>query len=881
VLEDRLAPATFTVRNTNDSGADSLRQAIIDANTASGPDRIAFDGTVFNTPQTITLTSGELGISDDLTVQGPGANLLTVSGNNASRVFQVAPGVTVELKDAKLVSGRATQGGAIYSSGDLELDNVTLDSSSAIGTPGSRSVTGGPGLGGGIYVASGNVALSNSTLSNLVAQGGAARLFPDQSAGANGQGGAIYVASGSVSLSNSTLLNVSARGSAGTGTSGGGLRGGDGQGGAIYLGDGSVTLTNTTLANASAQGGEGGAGSAASGGGGGTGQGGGIFIASGTVTLTNATLSGDSAQGGDGGTANRGGNGGLGQGGGIFVAGGSAVLTNATLSGNSAQGGDGAIGRTTNGAPGGFSSGGLFNASTVTLINTIVAGNQAGGSATAADADVAGSVESQGNNLVGIADGSTGWVGADLTGTAATPLDAKLATLADNGGPTETMALLLGSKAINAGTTGAGVPAKDQRDQPRVGGVDIGAFECQGFVSAVSGSGQSAKVTTGFTNPLVVLVTDPLGTPKSGVGVTFTAPGSGASAALSGLPATTAADGKASVTATATTVAGSYFVSASLPFIPAARFALTNTPGDPASVAVVAGSGQSAAVATAFKDALVVVVKDAYGNPVPDVSVTFTAPPSGASATLAGSPATTGADGRASVTAKANATVGTYTVTAAAAGVANPASFTLTNVHAPPTVAVPAAQTAYEDVDLTFTGVNRITVGDPEGDRLTVTLAVGHGTLTVGTTTGLTVTGNGSRAVTLSGSIDLLNAALATLVYRGVLNFGGDDALTVTADDGRLSTSKSVAIHVKSAAEQAADLQARVAALQAAGVLNKGQANSLTVKLNLKGNNGDIGKVQAFLDEVQADLKAGLLTQSQADALLGPGNTLLLSVTRR
>src|SRR5262245_62490994 len=68
-LEDRLAPATFTVRNTNDSGADSLRQAIIDANAASGADTIAFDGTVFNTPQTITLTSGELDISDDVTMR--------------------------------------------------------------------------------------------------------------------------------------------------------------------------------------------------------------------------------------------------------------------------------------------------------------------------------------------------------------------------------------------------------------------------------------------------------------------------------------------------------------------------------------------------------------------------------------------------------------------------------------------------------------------------------------------------------------------------------------------------------------------------------------------------------------------------------------------
>ena len=72
-----------------------------------------------------------------------------------------------------------------------------------------------------------------------------------------------------------------------------------------------------------------------------------------------------------------------------------------------------------------------------------------------------------------------------------------------------------------------------------------------------------------------------------------------------------------------------------------------------------------------------------------------------------------------------------------------------------------------------------------------------------------------------------------------------------------------------------------MSAFQAAGVLNRGQANSLIVKLNLKGNHGDIGKVQAFLDEVADFLNAGILTQAQADALLGPGNILLLSVTRR
>src|SRR5262249_46252603 len=72
---------------------------------------------------------------------------------------------------------------------------------------------------------------------------------------------------------------------------------------------------------------------------------------------------------------------------------------------------------------------------------------------------------------------------------------------------------------------------------------------------------------------------------------------------------------------------------------------------------------------------------DKYQNPVPGVSVTFAAPHTGASATLSGSPATTDSSGLASVSATANATPGTYTVTASVSGVTTPASFTLTNAY--------------------------------------------------------------------------------------------------------------------------------------------------------------------------------------------------------
>jgi hypothetical protein len=108
-----------------------------------------------------------------------------------------------------------------------------------------------------------------------------------------------------------------------------------------------------------------------------------------------------------------------------------------------------------------------------------------------------------------------------------------------------------------------------------------------------------------------------------------------------------------------------------------ADFSLTNVTGAAGSIIVISGDGQSAAVNTAFGAPLVVEVRDGGSNPVAGVSVGFAAPGSGASATVIGAPATTGADGRASVLATANNTVGSYTVTASAGSLST--GFTLTN----------------------------------------------------------------------------------------------------------------------------------------------------------------------------------------------------------
>src|SRR5262249_36385284 len=164
VLEDRCTPSTFTVLNLLDSGAGSLRAAVAAANANPGADTIDFAVT-----GTIGLTSGQLGIIESLTINGPGASALTVSGNGASRVFGLYYNPTVSIADLTVANGwtSGTPGGGIYmAGGNLTLDHVAVSGNSA----GSDSY-GGQGAGGGLYVAGGTLALNNSTLSGNWAYG--------------------------------------------------------------------------------------------------------------------------------------------------------------------------------------------------------------------------------------------------------------------------------------------------------------------------------------------------------------------------------------------------------------------------------------------------------------------------------------------------------------------------------------------------------------------------------------------------------------------------------------------------------------------------------------------------------------------------------------
>ena len=105
------------------------------------------------------------------------------------------------------------------------------------------------------------------------------------------------------------------------------------------------------------------------------------------------------------------------------------------------------------------------------------------------------------------------------------------------------------------------------------------------------------------------------------------------------------------------------------------------------TISITSGNSQSTPVNTNFGLPLVVTVTDQYGYPMPGVTVTFAVPAKGASATLlSAATSTTDTNGQASVTIKANTTVGSYTVTASAAGVAKSVSFSLKNLDAPPSI---------------------------------------------------------------------------------------------------------------------------------------------------------------------------------------------------
>jgi hypothetical protein len=270
-------------------------------------------------------------------------------------------------------------------------------------------------------------------------------------------------------------------------------------------------------------------------------------IEGGEITLTNCTISGNTVLGSRMSS----------DGGGVLNAvGAEAKLMNCTVTGNTAQ----------------SNGGGLFNDGNALLTNTIVAGNDGG--------DIARPCLGR-RNLIG--DGSGFRRSTDnLLGTPSHPIDPLLGPLGDYGGLTPTFPLLPGSPAIGGGTA-SNAPAVDQRGEPRVGRVDIGAFQSQGFtLTPVAGSTpQLTAAGSPFANPLAVMVTaDNSVEPVNGGVVSFFAnPNNGASPALSS-PVATIAGGQAAVNATANATPGRYSVTAST-FAGLTSFALTSRAAPP------------------------------------------------------------------------------------------------------------------------------------------------------------------------------------------------------------------------------------------------------------------------------------------------------------
>ena len=453
IINNSTVSSNHVTSNTNDGGGGIFNNGgtvtITDstlsdnsADNAPSTNPTVQGGAIYNAGGTLTITNSTLSHN---TVQGG-------SNNYGGGVY--SSGGTLNFTNSTFsvnlaLNGLNNQGGGIYmTGGSISITSSTLSDNSATGNAFTN-------YGGGIYKSGGSLTMTGSTLhKNTVGSGNGIQNF----------GAGIYTTGGTSAIANSTLSGNFALGPLFSSNLGGG----------IYTGD-TLTVTNSTLSGNSVNGS--GAGSA---------NGGGIYNAiAGQLTLINSTLSGNFVSGSSNGN----------NGGGIYSDAGSLTVTNSTLSANSVSGSGSFLN----------DGGGIYNAgaSTANIRNTIIAGNTAPtnppGIPQSAQ-DVFGSFNSQGHNLIGKVNGANGFSNGnngDQVGLSAAPKDPMLGPLASNGGPTQTMALLSGSSAIDAGdgcvfdnscspslgfaiTTdqrGMGFSRKVDGNSDGTAAVDIGAYE--------------------------------------------------------------------------------------------------------------------------------------------------------------------------------------------------------------------------------------------------------------------------------------------------------------------------------------------------------------------------------------------------------------------
>jgi len=476
--------ATFSVTNANDAGAGSLRQAIVDANTNPGADTITFNAALSGS--TITLTAGEMLVSDSVDIQGLGSANLTVDANEASRVFYVynpsPTPIDVTISGLTLTNGLsvvasdppASAGGAIRVIGEnLALDDVDITNSTAGGAGGGVAFFGIDST-SGYNPVSAVLSIQNSVISGNAANYVDLGVPVDQ----GGCGGGVYAGGVyNVSLDNVTLANNSAR------CDGGGLM-------ATYFQDGGVVTIQSSVITGNQSGvGDGGGGNGA-----------GVALVqyesnAGTASIRDTTISGNTAAGFGGGVAmgylsdltiqrtTISGND-AGDGGGVIVGFGYATIENSTIAENTTSGWGGGVyayyaditvkETTVSGNSAEQDGPGIYayDASPVTIVDSIVANNGPGADLvddTDSFFDVSYSlIENEG--VAQINDNGGNIFGVD-------PL---LGALQNNGGPTFTMKPASASQAVNAGDPGfTPPPSTDQRGFARVAGsaIDMGAVE--------------------------------------------------------------------------------------------------------------------------------------------------------------------------------------------------------------------------------------------------------------------------------------------------------------------------------------------------------------------------------------------------------------------
>jgi RHS repeat-associated protein len=500
----------------------------------------ACDGVIYK-PYTLPVV-----ITTNTVIDGTGHHIVLDGWSGwGGQMFIVQSGVTLTLNNLIIADCIASTNGSVINNlgtviinncafsnnvaqgfnGTNGADGVTVTSGSGNGGSGVAGTAGSNVYGGVIYNQGSLIVNASAFLNNAVIGGtggsgghGGSAVTGTPGNGANGgiggvaQGGAIYSSTNSVSvaITNCTFYGNEAWGGYGgfagygginntiAGANGVGGAGTNGCGGALYLSK-NATVVNSTFDYQSAIGGDGGDDGQTTGGSssvagpkGGSGYGGAIYNV-GTNAVINCTFyqnqvtggNGGAGSGGPGGGGGTGGTGGSAWGGGIYSTN-RIGLTNCTLSSNqttAGQGGAGGAPSGTNGVSGAATGGNVVRTNgTFTLKNSILAGSAGyGGNGTGTFVDA-------GQN---ISDDAS----ITLNGTGShSSTDPKLASaLADNWGPTLTLALLSGSPAIDAADSSA-APKYDQRGFQRIGSPDIGAYEYGSGTVTVWPAGQTASL---------------------------------------------------------------------------------------------------------------------------------------------------------------------------------------------------------------------------------------------------------------------------------------------------------------------------------------------------------------------------------------------------